>query len=125
MPAQVRNDMFPGKFAAMNAQTKFTFSDLRADSPTIVKSVLSMPNVTNVNVEAIHAGEAHPSDFPMVPKNVLQHHGSAMFVALAPNTTPPNPKYTIKATQFRCDDETGLDFLGSDEPYWRSEERRV
>src|SRR6266536_763538 len=85
--------------------------------PNIVKSVLSMPNVTNVNVEAIQAG-ADPSDFPMVSRNVLQHHGAAMSVALAPNTTPTNPKYTIKATQFRCNGETGNHFFGSDEPYW-------
>lgn len=118
MPAQLRNDLFPGKFAGMDAKTKYTFSDLKADAPNIVKSVLSMPNVTNVNVKAIHAGTAHPSEFPMVSKNVLQEHGAAMLVALAPNTTPPNPKYTIKATQFHCSDETGTDFLGSDEPYW-------
>ncbi len=118
MPTQLRDSMFPGKFAGMNAQTKYTFSDLKADAPTIVKSVLSMPNVTNVNVEAIHAGTAHPSEFPMVPKNMLQEHGAAMFVALAPNTTQPNHKYTIKATQFHCNDETGTDFFGSDEPYW-------
>jgi hypothetical protein len=118
MPTQLRNELFPGKFAGMTAQTKYTFSDLKAEAPTIVKSVLNMPNVTNVNVEAIHTGAAHPSEFPMVPKNVLQEYGSAMFVALAPNTTPPNPTYTIKATQFHCNDETGTDFLGSDEPFW-------
>jgi hypothetical protein len=32
--------------------------------------------------------------------------------------TPPNPTYTIKATKFHCSDETGWDWLGSDEPYW-------
>jgi hypothetical protein len=116
--AQLRNDMFPEKFARLNTQTKYTFSDLKADAPNIVQSILSMPNVANVNVEAIHAGTAHPSDFPMVPKHILQEHGAAMFIALAPNTTLPNPKYTIKATQFRCNDETGTDWFGADEPYW-------
>ena len=93
-------------------------SDLKGDAPNIVKSVLSMPNVANVNVEAIHAGAVHPSEFPMVPKNVLREHGAAMFLALAPNATPPNPRYTIEAIQFRCNDEAGIDFFGSDKPFW-------
>jgi hypothetical protein len=88
------------------------------DAPDIVKSVLEMPNVTRVDVAAMHAGTAFASDFPMVSKDVLKAHGAAMLVAIAPNTMAPNPTYTIKATQFRCNDETGTDFLGSDEPFW-------
>ena len=114
IPEQTRRDLFPGKFATFNPQTEYTMSDLKGDAPNIVKSVLSMPNVANVNVGAIHAGAVHPSEFPMVPKNVLQEHGAAMFLALAPNATPPNPRYTIEAMQFRCNDEAGIDFLGSD-----------
>lgn len=118
MSAQLRNEIFPSKFAQLTHQSKFTLQDLKQDAPNIVKAVLSMKNVTNVDVQAIHTGAAHPSEFPMVSKEVLKEHGAAVFVAVAPNTTPPNPKYTIKATKFRCNDETGFDFTGSDEPYW-------
>jgi hypothetical protein len=29
-----------------------------------------------------------------------------------------NPRYQVRAVKFRADDESGVDFLGSDEPYW-------
>jgi hypothetical protein len=118
MPAQLRSDIFPDKFAQLTAQSKFTVQDLKQDAPNIVKAVLSMKNVTNVDVQAVHTGAAHPTEFPMVSKEVLKAHGAAMFVAVAPNTTPPTRKYTIKATKFRCREETGIDWPGSDEPYW-------
>lgn len=118
MSAQLRSDIFPSKLAQLTIQSKFTVQDLKQDAPNIVKSFLSMKNVTNVDVHAIHTGAAHPSEFPMVSKEVLKAHGAAVFVAVAPNTTTPSRKYTIKATKFRCNDETGADFFGSDEPYW-------
>lgn len=31
---------------------------------------------------------------------------------------PTQPKYTVKAVSFHANDETGVDWLGSDEPYW-------
>lgn len=77
-----------------------------------------MKNVTNLDIKAIHDGSATLKDFPLVPKNILQEHGSAMLVAIAPNVTPPNPRYTIKATSFRCNDrQTDSIFGPSNEPY--------
>jgi len=119
IPEQVRQEIFPGKFAALTPQKKFTFQDLKQDAPEIVKAVLSMKNVTNLDIKAIHDGSATLKDFPLVPKNILQEHGSAMLVAIAPNVTPPNPRYTIKATSFRCNDrQTDSIFGPSNEPYW-------
>jgi hypothetical protein len=118
MPAQTKRDLFPTKFAAFTPQTNYTKADLTADLPTVRSAILSMPNVTNVDVEAVHAGRASSSDFPMPSKEVMKQHGGAMLVAVTPNVTPPNPTYTIKATSFRCNDETGTDWLGSDEPFW-------
>jgi hypothetical protein len=116
--ADLRRQIFSGKFAGLTARTPYTAADLEADAPAILQAVLGMPNVTVVDVEAIHAGRAHRSDFPMPAPAVLAEHAGALFVALAPNITPPNPRYTIKAFDFSCRNETGLDFLGSDEPYW-------
>jgi hypothetical protein len=120
IPGQIRTKMFPDRFAKMTPKSAYTMKNLQQDAPNIVSSVLAMRNVTNVDVQAIHAGTASRKDFPMVTRDVLKEHGSAMFVALAPDTTPETPPhtYTIKATSFRCNDETGADFLGSDEPYW-------
>ena len=118
MPGQARNDIFPGKFANLNTQTKYSLQDLNTDLPNINDEILRQKNVVNIDVQGIHDGTARRSDFPMVPKNVAIEHGGAMLVAVAPNTTPPNPRYTIKAVSFRCNEETGIDISGSDEPYW-------
>src|SRR6266496_4260296 len=72
MSAQLREEFFPGKSAKFTKGTKYTFDDLKKDAPDIVKGVLTMPNVTNVDVQALHAGTAHRSDFPMVPVEVLK-----------------------------------------------------
>lgn len=119
MPEQVRQEIFPGKFAALTPQKKFSMQDLRQEAPTIVKSVLSMKNVTDIDIKAIHAGSATLRDFPLASREVLEEHASGMLVALTPNTTPPNPRYTIKATSFRCNDrQTDSVFGPSNEPYW-------
>jgi hypothetical protein len=118
LPAQLRSDIFPGKFANLTSETKYTLEDLKQESPKIVKSVLSMKNVTNVDVHAVHAGTAHRTEFPMVPKDVQRTHAGALFLAVDTETPPSVGTYTITATRFRCNDETGTDFLGSDEPYW-------
>jgi hypothetical protein len=39
-------------------------------------------------------------------------------VGLTSTSCPSQPKYTVKAVSFHANDETGIDFLGSDEPYW-------
>jgi hypothetical protein len=118
LPEQARRDFFPGKFANLNTKSKYTADDLKADLPQIEEAILSQPNAVNIDVEAIHAGNAHERDFPTPSKAVLQEYGSGILRAVEPNTTPPNPQYTIKATRFRCNEETGPDWWGSDEPYW-------
>jgi hypothetical protein len=39
-------------------------------------------------------------------------------VGLESSTCPTQPKYMIKASSFHAVDESGTDWLGSDEPYW-------
>jgi hypothetical protein len=119
MPAQARRDIFPGKFAQLTPEQRYTMQDLRNDAPAIVSKVLSMPNVTKIDVEAVHAGTAHLREFVTASRSVVQEHGSALLIATEPNTAATaTARYRIKATSFRCNDETGVDFLGSDEPYW-------
>ena len=118
MPAQLRSEIFPGKFAKLTPETKFTLENLKQETPNIVKSTLSMKNVTNIDVHSVHAGTVHRSEFPMVSREILRKHGGALFLAVDPDAPPSVQTYTIKATKFRCNDETGWDWTGSDEPYW-------
>jgi len=119
LPEQARRDFFPGKFAQFNTKTKYTADELKSDLPRIEESIFRQPNAVNIDLEAIHAGEAHERDFPLPSKEVLvEYGGSAILRAVAPNSTPPNPTYTIKAVEFLCNDETLVDWWGSDEPYW-------
>jgi len=118
LPEQARRDFFPGKFAQFNTKTQYTADELKADLPSIEESILRQPNAVNIDVEAIHAGTAHERDFPEPSREVLAEYGSGILRAVGPNTTPPNPTYTLKAIRFRCNNETGTDWWGSDEPYW-------
>jgi hypothetical protein len=118
LPDQARRDFFPGKFGGFTTATSYTAADLKADLPVLEKAILSQPNAVDIDVKAIHEGRAHERDFPSPSKEVLSQYGSGLLRAVAPATTPPNPSYTIKATSFRCVDETGPDWWGSDEPYW-------
>jgi hypothetical protein len=119
IPQQMRDEIFPGKFAQLDTKKSYSFKDVEQDADGIVKQVLAMPNVTKPDVQAIHAGEATLRDFPLVDRRVLQETGSGMLVALDPNLTPSNSRYTIKATQFQCiDRQTDSVFGPSNEPYW-------
>jgi hypothetical protein len=118
LPAQDRTAFFPAKFAKLGKQSAYSMTELKKDLPGIQKAILSAPNATNIDVAAIHAGKAHLNDFPVVRPSVMREYGTSVLRAVEPNVTPPNPHYTIKATRFRCNDETGWDWTGSDEPYW-------
>ena len=118
LPEQARKDFFPGKFAQLNTKTKYTANELKKDLPGIEEAILRQPNAVNIDVEAIHAGTAHERDFPEPSKEVIAEYGSGILRAVAPNTSPPNPTYTLKALRFRCNNETGPDWWGADEPYW-------
>lgn len=121
IPAAVRQDIFPARFAQLSRDTAYSTRQLQSDAPSIVSAVLSMPNVTQIDADAVHAGETHLRDIPVVSRDVLAEHGAGMLVALS--NTPPKPSaatslYGIKATKFHCTAETGAAIFGSDEPYW-------
>lgn len=113
-----KKELFPGKFATMTKQTKYSEANLETDLPRLEKALLGAPNAIDVDVQAIHAGRASLSDFPMPPMSVVRDRATAILRAVEPNWAPPNPKFTIKATKFRCNTETGVSWWGSDEPYW-------
>lgn len=121
MPQTVRNEIFPTRFAQLTPQSKYALSDLRQDSEMIVRSVLSMRNVTKIDVQAVHEDRASIEAFPMPSRDVLKQYAGAMMIATEPDklgTSLASNKYTIKAESFHCSDETGWDWTGSDEPYW-------
>ena len=112
---------FP-QFAKLSRDTAYGTRQLQGNAPGIVSAVLAMPNVTRVDADAIHAGETHLRDVPVVNHDVVAEHGAGMLVALTSKTSPTpsaaTSLYSIKATAYRCNDETGADIFGSDEPYW-------
>ncbi len=119
IPQQVRNEIFPPKFAQLDTKKSYSLKDLEQDGNGIVKAILARPNVNQIDVQAIHAGRSTLRDFPPVSPAVLQEHASEMLVALEPNVTPPNPRFTIKARRFRCNDRATDSVFGpSNEPYW-------
>ncbi|WP_320782107.1 hypothetical protein [Streptomyces sp. CRN 30] len=125
MPRQLRDELFPKRFAQLDVKQSYSLRDLAKDAPAIVQSVLSMPTVTQLDVPAIHAGTASLSDFPLPSRALLREHATAMTVAVDPEAAvprtaaPPEARISIKATSFRCiDRQTDSIFDPSNEPYW-------
>ncbi len=120
MSATVRSQLFPGKFGRLAPGATYTSTDLAADLPEIQQSILTMPNATDIDVVGVHSGAVARADFRRPRPSVVASHASELLRAVQPdapgdvNTDP----FSIKATSFHCTDETGIDWLGSDEPYW-------
>ncbi|WP_328475917.1 hypothetical protein OHA21_20575 [Actinoplanes sp. NBC_00393] len=115
----VRKELFPERYARMRfGKDSYSMSDLRTDAPDLVKSFRAMPNVVDVDVEAIHGGRAVISDFRPPDREVLREHASEGLIALEAAAAPPG-RYTIKATRFKCIDRATDSIFGpSNEPYW-------
>jgi hypothetical protein len=122
MTPDVRQQLFPGRFAELTASTAYTKDDLVADMPTVQASILAMANSTDVDVVGIHRRTAARASFRRPRASVVATHASELLRAVAVDADPSNPAFadpfSIKATSFHCTDETGTDWLGSDEPYW-------
>ncbi|WP_406280765.1 hypothetical protein [Embleya sp. NBC_00896] len=119
MPQSLRNQIFPARFAQLDVKQNYAAADLARDAREITRAVLARPNVTNVDVAAIHAGRARLQDFTMPAREVLREHGSAMLVATEAGAAPAGARFTIKAVSFRCVDRATDSIFGpSNEPYW-------
>ncbi len=114
-----RQAVYPARFARLDVKSSYSFDDLRKDAPEIVRSTLEMPNLTAVDVGKAHSERTSVRNLPRLDRRTLAEHGAEFLVTQNPDVqAAPSGFFTIKATQFRCNDETGADFFGSDEPYW-------
>lgn len=123
MPAQARRDLFPGRFALLDVATGYTTADLVRDLPGLDAAVRSMPNATDVDVAGVHEGRVALADVRRPRRAVVREHGGELLCAVQPagpgiQADAATDPFSIKATGFHCSDETGVDFFGSDEPYW-------
>ncbi len=124
MPTATRTELFPAHFARLGLDTAYTVADLAADLPDRQAAVLAEPNATDVDVVGIHEGRVSAAGARRPRRSVTQAFGSELLRAVAPDSEHPKAKdaatdpYAIRAIDFHCTDETGVDWLGSDEPYW-------
>jgi len=122
LPAAVRKEIYPGRFAELHTGSAYSFKDLKKDAPGLTRSFLAMPNVATIDVDAVHAGQATLADFQLAGRGVRREYGGEALVALAPNVDTAAraaARYTIKATKFRCNDRAGDSIFGpSNEAYW-------
>jgi len=116
MTPQDRQVFFPGNFATLNIQSNYTLQQLKSDLPKLEQATLGMRNASNIDVHGVHTGVARLRQFS-VSRETLREFGSGMIRASVPNTTPPNPNYSIKAVAFRCLEESS-EWSASDEVYW-------
>jgi hypothetical protein len=121
---QVREELFPGAFGTLGEHADYTLEDLRRDLPDLDAAALAMPNAVDIDVAGVHDGTAYLSDFPRPSRDTRRRYASELIRAVEPDnprlatSLAAADRYSIKATRFHCTDETGTDFLGSDEPYW-------
>lgn len=119
LPQNVRKAVYPARFARLDVEASYSFDDLRKDAPDIVRATLKMPNLTTIDVEKAHSEGTSVRDLPRLDRRTLAEYGAEILVTRNPGVqAAPSGSFTIKATQFRCNDETGTDWLGSDEPHW-------
>jgi hypothetical protein len=120
MSPAVRSQLFPGKFGQLAPNAAYTSANLVADLPQVQESILAMANATDVDVVGVHTGTAARAAFRRPRPSVVASHASELLRAVqpdAPGDVNEDP-FSIKATSFHCTDETGIDWTGSDEPYW-------
>jgi hypothetical protein len=116
LPDQQKNDFFPGRFARLSPDTGYTLAALEQELPVLEKAILAEPNAADVDIHAIHEGRARVRDY-RISREVANLHAMKILRAVTPNEKPPNPKFTIKATGFRCIEESS-EWSDSDEVYW-------
>jgi hypothetical protein len=121
MPKTLRRELFPGSFGTLAAHADYGLDDLVRDLPDLDRAVRAMPNALDIDVVAVHDGSASAREFRRPGADVVRAHGGELLRAVEPD----NPRrdlgtdpIRIKATTFHCTDETGTDWLGSDEVYW-------
>ncbi len=122
MSSQLRQELFPGSFGTLPEHADYTLADLTRDLPALDEAVRSMPNATDIDVVGVHEGRVHLADTPRPRRSVTAQHGAEFLRAVAKDDPrsrdAASDPFRIKATSFHCTDETGIDWLGSDEVYF-------
>jgi len=123
MSTGTRKELFPGTFATMDPSADYTLEDLRRDLPGLDDAVRAMPNAVDIDVAGVHAGLIHRGDVVRPSREVRRQYAGELVRAVEPDhpgmvALAETDRYSIKAVKFHCTDETGADWLGSDEPYW-------
>ena len=122
MSSQLRQELFPGSFGTLPEHADYTLADLTRDLPALDEAVRSMPNATDIDVVGVHEGRVHLADTPRPRRSVTAQHGAEFLRAVAKDDPrsrdAASDPFRIKATSFHCTDETGVDWLGSDEVYF-------
>ena len=123
MSTSTRTELFPGTFATLDPAAEYTLEDLRRDLPGLDEAVRAMPNAVDIDVAGVHAGLIHRNDVVRPSRKIRRQHAGELVRAVEPDHPGMVPlaetdRYSIKATRFHCTNETGIDWLGSDEPYW-------
>ncbi|MGV1009077.1 MAG: PASTA domain-containing protein [Dermatophilaceae bacterium] len=122
MSPELRQELFPSRFGTLAEHADYTVADLTRDLPGLEEAVLAMPNATDIDVVGVHEGRVHLGDTARPRRSVVAQHGSELIRAVAEDgrraRDAGTDPFRIKATSFHCTDETGIDWLGSDEVYF-------
>jgi hypothetical protein len=90
MAADVRQQLFPGRFAQLDAGAGYGKADLVGDLPQVQASILAMPNATDVDVVGIHRRTAARATFRRPRASIVATHASELLRAVQPDD-PTNP----------------------------------
>ncbi len=119
MDRDVRETFFPGMFGVLKSDEAVTFKEMAEWLQPVQEGLLAKENTLILDAGAILAGPLTLSDRPVLPPSVLAGFGCGLTVAADHGRhSRPTMKCVVKATCFKCDDETGWDLAGADEPYW-------
>ncbi len=119
MDRDVRSMFFPGEFAGLTSDGALTYKEMAAWLAGIQHELLAKENTVVVDAAAILDDRLTLADRPALPPSLLAAYGCGLTVAADHGRrSRPTMKCGVKATCFKCDDETGWDLAGADEPYW-------
>jgi hypothetical protein len=114
----VRASIFPEQYATLS-HASYTLTRLKKDLPTVQRNILKMPNIAAADLGRLRKQGLTLRHVAFPSVDVIKKFGAGGTVLLdIGRIAPPKLKCAIKATKFTCNDETGPDWWGSDEPYW-------
>jgi hypothetical protein len=127
-PAAFKAQIFPERVARLTTSDSVDMAALGQMAPDLARATMKQPNVTNVDVAAIHAGRVRAKDQLKLSTVELGKHASSIVRAVLPEPADSGPvaattekaianRYSIKAKNFFCVEESS-EWSASDEVYW-------